>query len=249
MRNAYSVTWDGDTSLFNVSGGIQYWTVPQSANYTFVLGGSQGGFPYTGESPGYGALISGTIYLQRDTILKILVGQSPIQATVNTNQGGAGGGGTFVTLSDNTPLFVAGGGAGNPRSTTAISKLHGISTSGDPYYVSTGRYDAHGGGGSFYAQNNTSAIWGKSFVNGGEGGTSSTDGGFGGGGGSYYPNSFGSGGGGYSGGDEIQTDGTSWQGSQPGGGTSYVISTATSVTRTSGGNTTTLTGFVTITKI
>jgi hypothetical protein len=229
-----------------VTQGIQEWTVPRSANYTFVLGGSRGGFSSTNDLPGYGALISGTIYLQRDTILKILVGQTPIQAI----NGGSGGGGTFVTLSDNTPLFVAGGGAGNPSSALPpAGSLDGISTSGDPYYVSYGRTTAHGGGGSFYSQNNTSFIWGRSFVNGGEGGTSDTDGGFGGGGGSYYNNSFGSGGGGYSGGDEIKTDGTPWQGSQPGGGTSYVISTATSVTRTSGGNTTTLTGFVTITKI
>ena len=252
LRTAYSgVSWSTDTNYLNVvTQGIQEWTVPQTANYTFTLGGSRGGEPITQTTPGgYGALVSGTFYLQVNTILKILVGQTPIKATGGSNSGGAGGGGTFVTLSDNTPLFVAGGGGGCANYTSVqLSNLDGQSTAGDPYYVSIGRVNAGGGGGSFYS-NSTNANWGRSFVNGGEGGTNSTDGGFGGGGGSYYANAYAAGGGGYSGGDETDYLGNPYSGTHGGGGGSFASSSATSVSITRGGNTSTLVGFVTITKI
>ena len=64
-RNAYSISvppspaspWDEDTNLFNVTAGIQLWTVPRTGTYEFELGGSRGGVRQSNSLanvPGYG---------------------------------------------------------------------------------------------------------------------------------------------------------------------------------------------------
>lgn len=106
----YDVPWDTDTNFFNVSQGIQEWTVPGTATYRIGAKGAQGG----GGIGGKGAYIQGDFSLTKGMIVKILVGQQPDTYTTNNSPGG---GGTFVTVSphdtNSAILVVAGGGGGS----------------------------------------------------------------------------------------------------------------------------------------
>ena len=115
-RSNYSTTWDEDPLFFNMTiNGIQRWTVPSSAEYTFILtggtGGIHGGSYYPG-FPGGGAVITFTIFLQKETILNLVVGQCPTSQTGNSYNGSPGGGGSWVYQDDLTLIGVAGGGGG-----------------------------------------------------------------------------------------------------------------------------------------
>ena len=109
-RNAYSVTWDNDTTLFNMTTqGIQEWTVPDTSLYRIVCAGARGGGTPSTYSPGKGISIQGEVFLQVNDILRIVVGQT---GTYN-NYGGGGGGASFVyNNTDSNLLIVAGGGGG-----------------------------------------------------------------------------------------------------------------------------------------
>ncbi|XP_078613471.1 uncharacterized protein LOC144883098 [Branchiostoma floridae x Branchiostoma japonicum] len=71
------------------------------------VGASAGWGAYDPKSArGRGAVVRGTFQLQKGEVLKVLVGQ---EGGENKHSGGVGGGGgTFVTKTDNTPLIVAG---------------------------------------------------------------------------------------------------------------------------------------------
>ena len=86
-------TLEGSVTLNN---GIQEWTIPSSGTYTIKAFGAQGGtqtsFSYSTHGGGRGAIIQGDFSLSAGNVLKILVGQQPIDvAWLN-----GGGGGTFV---------------------------------------------------------------------------------------------------------------------------------------------------------
>lgn len=243
-RNTYNVTWDTNTNFFNVTAGIQLWTVPKTGTYEFELGGSRGGVRTNGTGtnvPGYGALIEGArLNLVKDDKLKILVGQLPDPYVASNGPGG--GGGTFVTTDAATPVpyLVAGGGGGahdGSQPNFPQTNNYGTASNRGPTTVATGRSAAGGGGGSFNGQG-TLANFGRSFINGGLGGDFDVDGGFGGGGGAKNTNSYIGGGGGYSGGDELQNGGIAFgSGSDYGGGGSYENSSyVTGATLTTGGN-------------
>lgn len=200
-------TWKNNSQYFNVTSGIQFWTVPVTGNYLITVAGAQGGQSTCwGPQGGLGATMSGSFALNKGDILKLLVGQ---QGGSNCYDGG-GGGGTFVTKQDNTALIIAAGGGGGAPSGFSGSGIHGGRTdssgsstswaSGGSNGNGGGGYNAAGGGGGL--NGNGSGSWGgQSFVNGGTGGagTSGAFGGFGGGGGGGQTNGAG-GGGGYSGG-------------------------------------------------
>ena len=120
-----SIPWTKDINSFNVINGIQLWTVPFDDTYTIIAAGAAGGNnAYPGNKPGgYGVIISTTIALNKGQIIKILIGNKGISGIPDyyNNSGhmanylsicGSGGGGTFVTKNDNTPILVAGGGGG-----------------------------------------------------------------------------------------------------------------------------------------
>ena len=110
LNTAYAST-NLNGAVTSVS-GIQTWTVPFSGPYRIEAFGAQGGNAgsYTG---GKGTKISGEMTLIAGSILKILIGQSGINAINTSDQaGGTGGGGSFVSTNINTPLIVAGGGGG-----------------------------------------------------------------------------------------------------------------------------------------
>ena len=229
LLSSYNTTanpWLSNTSFFNVSGGIQLWTVPVNGTYRIEVWGAQGGQGQ--HRGGYGARMRGDFALVQGQVIKILVGQS---GTNYTSSGASGGGGTFVSSLENTPIIVAGGGGGGNSNGVGRNAVTG--TSGTTPGGNSGVRGTNGGGGgaaisgsggtrTTNGQNTTSArgsggggfythggsahsqttYGGRSFVSGGLGGTSAlstahVDGGFGGGGGN---GARAGGGGGYSGG-------------------------------------------------
>ena len=77
-----------------VNDGIQQWAVPSDGTYTIKAYGAQGGTQtsFNNRVGGSGAIIQGDFSLSAGDVLKILVGQQPIDvAWLN-----GGGGGTFV---------------------------------------------------------------------------------------------------------------------------------------------------------
>ncbi len=194
---AYSGTsLDGEVTVTN---GIQYWTAPVTGDYVIEVVGAQGGSD-GGFTGGLGASLTGTFSLTAGDVLKIAVGQMGDAA--------GGGGGTFVARVDNTPLIVAGGGAGTGNGDGLGGRIDfgGTGTGGAADVNGCGA----SGGGGFNTDGGTggNSSGGISFVSnatGGNGSSCGTDygivnnGGFGGGGGGGHPDNAG-GGGGYNGG-------------------------------------------------
>ena len=244
-KSAYSPSWTDDTDFFNVTGGIQYWTVPEDATYRITAAGSVSS-TRSGVSTGRGAIYRGDFTLSGGEVIRILCGQK--EDFRSSNHPGGGGGGTFVVK---TPynnrasiLVIAGGGGG--RHGTSNSNFD--QTLADATYDSTGQTAAISGstggtsgnggnhpggsaggcgGAGFFGNGNGRTIYpgpdgavSKSFVNGGAGGgvggSSSTQGGFGGGGFTWYSSGWAGGGGGYSGGGTGSN--TNYRGNAGGGG-------------------------------
>ena len=249
--------WKNNTAYFNTSGGIQLWTVPATGSYSFrVVGATGSNETETSLQVGQPADIRGTITLTEGAVLKILCGQTGwLGSSPPNSRGWGGGGGSFVTLNDNTPLFVAGGTGGphtgiQPSATiyASLTTSGQISQSGTPPTGGAGG-GGQGGGGAGITGNGTSlqsgtfpGVFGISFINGGTGGN--RGGGFGGGGG--CTNTYGGGAGGYSGG--ISGIDNPFSG---GGGGSFLAASATSTSSQLFTNalTTMVVGFVTITRL
>ena len=195
-----------------VSNGIQTWTVPSSGTYTIEVWGADGGNGDDGETyeslGGNGRKLKANFSLVQDAVLKILVGQRGGNVTNSHQTAGGGGGATFVTYSNNTPITVASGGNGGSWGRWAVDGPDGLfSNAGN---TNGGSQYGRGGSGAGLTGNGTtyrSLDHGISFTNGGTGGTKSRstsgDGGFGGGGGAWYE---GGGGGGYNGGTVVNTN-------------------------------------------
>ncbi|XP_078699963.1 protein meiotic P26-like [Branchiostoma floridae x Branchiostoma belcheri] len=216
--------------LVTLHDGIQHFTVPGTGTYNIEAAGAAAGWgPHNSKSArGRGAVLRGTFNLKQGETLKILVGQEG--AENKSFWGVGGGGGTFVTRGDNSPLIIAGGGGGagyglkthNPLcdgtvSTTGNKCYGGYGCSGGSNGQGATEWKTNymgGGGGGLLTDGGSSKPFvgdscedggegGKAFVNGGVGGCgqcNDADGGFGGGGGSVGANGGGGGGGGYSGG-------------------------------------------------
>ncbi|XP_078614310.1 uncharacterized protein LOC144883591 [Branchiostoma floridae x Branchiostoma japonicum] len=204
--------------LVQLKDGIQYFTVPETGQYRIEAAGSAAGWgvkdPKTAR--GRGAVVRGTFQLRKGSIadnhhiilgsqprwtdcevLKILVGQEGAENKSFYSVGG--GGGTFVTKTDNTPLIVAGGAGGghglqsrNPNSdgTTATAGQYSSggttnsnfaggsdgkgATQGDDDYVGGGGGGllTDGASGKFHfggTDGSRGGEGGKAFVNGGVG--------------------------------------------------------------------------------
>jgi len=231
-QTAYNTTtypWLTNTAYFNVTGGIQYWTVPVSGTYTITSIGAKGGTVSASFVGGNGARMIGDFSLTAGTIIAILVGQQGTQSPLNTGNKG-GGGGTFVwnnALGSSGLLIAAGGGGGSQASANGVAAS--ISTSGTVQGNAAGTAGTAGNGtvnGAGWLTNGTlgtsaGVVAALSPLNGGTGGDgySSTHvggfGGGGGGGGAPSTTSAAGGGGGYSGGAGAGTV------SSGGGGGSY----------------------------
>jgi hypothetical protein len=179
-------TWKNNTEFFNTSNGIQLWTVPENGTYRIETWGAQGG-TLTGSQGGFGARMRGDFNLSKGEVIKILVGQ-----TGSLTYGG-GGGGTFVTKIDNTPLIVSGG--GNPTSPWSGTVRHattsttGVSSSaysggsnGNGGFSNAGAYGGAGLLSDAQGSDSCNATRPQAFINSGIGGESCNGfGGFGGG--------------------------------------------------------------------
>jgi hypothetical protein len=176
-----SSSWTSNTANYNVTSGIQYWTVPVSGDYIISAAGAKGGNGSTSIG-GFGAVETGTFTLAQGSIIRILVGQ--IGGTGSAFYG-SGGGGTFVVASPyNTNasiLVIAGGGGGGYGSSTCATAAGGQIVNNP----TGGTYTAASGGGGGGA---TNQFGGTGFNNGGGQSASTYAGGgagFGGNGGRY----------------------------------------------------------------
>jgi hypothetical protein len=181
---------------FNYTGSIVNWTVPAGVTAAIIEASGAGGGSGT-----LGARMRGTFTVTPGSALKVLVGGAP--------SGMAGGGGSFVTLSNNTPLIVAGAGGHKFEGSCSATEMNGRTTTSGGTCGSTPRADngnggnvgfSTSGGGGGLLTNGQGTAGGTAFVNGGTiVSDGSNIGGFGGGG--ARTGSFGEGaGGGYSGG-------------------------------------------------
>jgi hypothetical protein len=255
--------WKSNTSFLSVVDGIQYWTVPRTANYVIEAWGAQGGTSGS-QRGGFGAKIQGTFALTEGEIIRILVGQqgSTGAHTQDGNPVSAGGGGTYVMKApyNNTGaiLVIAGGGGGaaqNSWNTTigqdAVTSNNGGQggsgsgggTSGGGGASSTGCGGAGFSGNGATGSGSTDTEMAKSFLNGGRGGGNARSwggneiyGGFGGGGGGGGLAA--GGGGGYSGG----AAGVWSSQQQGGGGGSFNSATIGAVNQAGNTGSATLTG-------
>lgn len=157
--NTVNDPWLTNTSFFNVpnDAGIQYWTVPTSGTYRIKAYGARGGTntSYSTYSSGEGAIIQGDFSLATGDTLKILVGQEG-ESGADSCGGMGGGGGTFVTYTDNSPLIVAGGGSGQ-------GAQQGAWAQGQPGLATQN-------GGDQYQQSTNSSYWALGGQNGNGGG-------------------------------------------------------------------------------
>lgn len=206
--------------------GIQHWKIPQTGSYVIEAWGASGGngtnsnIPRVWRTGGLGARIKGKFFFNRGQILKILVGQQGQPIMMFSTHPGSGGGASFVTLQDNTPLIIAGGGGGGcSPNKGCLDGQHGQATlngtsnggsKGNGGRLPLGQFtESCGAGGGFFTDGKDTILskGGSSFLSGGLGGnnlpSSKGNGGFGGGG---AANSAPGGGGGYSGGGLIKTN-------------------------------------------
>jgi hypothetical protein len=228
QANYSSQSWTSNTSFFNITGGIQYWTVPTTGDYQITAAGAQGG-GWGSNVGGKGVIETSTVSLTEGEVLRILVGQKGVTGSGNN---GSGGGGSFVIRSPydtNTAIImIAGGGGGygqagggtNMQGQTARNPTSTNSNAGSNGGGGASAANSSGGGNGFVAGANApSSIWAaggagfggnggaystgatagpKSFINGGTGGPGAP--GAGGFGGGGGAGDRGAGGGGYSGG-------------------------------------------------
>jgi hypothetical protein len=224
---------------FVSTGTMQLYTVTAGCSSVIVDAfGGQGG----GANGGKGAEIKGTVDVADGEMLKILVGAAGTGGLTNCTApgyGSGGGGGSFVTRLDNTPLVIAGGGGGAGLNGD-VGQPGGISESGGDLQGALGGTNGNGGaigtpdtggcgfrgsgGGGLLGDGALSVMGGGvAFINGGGGGIDpptlpndccmQAQGGFGGGG---AGGNGGGGGGGYSGGAGGSNGGAPVQ--YPGGG-------------------------------
>lgn len=121
---------------FDYTGGVQTFTVPYTGTYTLEVWGAQGG----GSLGGYGSYATGTMSLNKnDTLYVVVGGQGPSLSQV-TNVGGYNGGG----YSGNNPGANSyGGGGATHIATTNRGELFNYSS-----YTSELLIVAGGGGGA-----------------------------------------------------------------------------------------------------
>lgn len=190
----------GQLYTYNYTGGVQSVTLP-AGKYKLETWGASGGNPSHGAGGGKGGYSVGTVDLNGETTLYVVVGQS----TGAFNGGGYGyssdgtygGGATHIATATgqlkelannkNAVLIVAGGGGSGGCSNYIGGSGGGANQNGTAGYGSS-NYGAGGYGGTLTGTINNSGTSGAGF---GQGGNSGSGYGSGGGGGGYYGGSAG----------------------------------------------------------
>ena len=127
----------GTSNVMTLSGGIQYWTVPQNGTYQFTFTGAG----QVGSFTSYGITVSASFTLTAGQVIQILVGQSGL-----VSGAGGGCGGSYVVDSANNPMIIAGGAGGNGSGQAAGGNGQ-FSTSGGAGYASGPAPGGSGGSG------------------------------------------------------------------------------------------------------
>ena len=252
MRNSYNTTWDDQYVSQGAFQGYQDWTVPVSGIYSFNVRGAAGHDGNGAGGAGRGAIVEGRVALTKGEVLTIVVGQRGDAPTSGGTWGGGGGGTFVVRKTGNEPLFIAGGGAGEPGAGAGrdgvLTRLGGPSTNNQAAGGAVGfggRAQSPNGfsaaGGGFFSRGQNGSLTteptfgGGSFLDGLTMGTNIRIGGYGGfgGGGQADGNRVGQsgGGGGFSGGGGARSTTANHSG---GGGGSFIVTTATNVGTSTG---------------
>ncbi len=214
--NYSGTTLEGLVTINATHQGIQEWSVPASGTYRIVAKGGWGGIGNSVDDTfrGRGASIKGNFSFSKDTILKVVVGQSGVENTAgdSANGGGFGGGGSFVWPSSSNNqsslLLAAGGGGGSSiiNTNNNIEFCKGLGGNDDTFGLSSpSGVVNNGSGGSNATYSNGAKGWISMFsshdFSGVARGNHNGEGGFGGGGsGVDSAPHGGGGGGGFSGG-------------------------------------------------
>ena len=250
ITSASNGTYNGTYTVREVLNSTEFTYNRTSGN---IAQASSGGTVTTSTNAGRGAIVRGKVALTKGEIITIAVGQRGEAPTSGSVWGGSGGGSFVVRKTGNEPLFVAGGGAGEPNTFSGqdavLTQLGGLSTNGTLANATTPGFGGRanigntrgrsaGGGGFFSRGENslTSEQGGGSFLDGltanDNGARLGGNGGFGGGGssdGNFSGQS--GGGGGYSGGGGAKSTTGNHSG---GGGGAYIISSAQDVATSTG---------------
>ena len=130
------------------SGGVQQFRIPNSGFYRFTAFGAAGGFggalgPLSVSTVGgRGAVVASTVYLVKNTLINMVIGQSGTYRSTccrgPDTLGGGGGGGTFVWV-DKTqfPIVAAAGGGGSPSIITANYICASGADTDDPRFLNS----------------------------------------------------------------------------------------------------------------
>jgi hypothetical protein len=161
--------------LFDYTGASATFTSPVNGVYQVELWGAEG----AGTSPGKGAYVKGNVYMPKDNIYYVFVGQqntttntTSFNGGTGTNGGYPGGGATDIRLINaawdnsnsliNRIIVAGGGGSGNLSSGGAGGTLIGLNGS-----ISTGGSQTFGGTGSGTYSNGVFGIGGSGCGGGG----------------------------------------------------------------------------------
>lgn len=243
----FNITNKNTTTKYQ--GSMLTYTFPCDCTAEILAAGAKGGNGAGSGTGGRGAIVAGTISFKTGDQLLICVGQAGTNNTTTSGSDGttgAGGGGTYVVRKVSSssyrytgsgtgnnwyvePLVIAAGGNGGGDNLFSgnSNTVHGSSNQGTE---STTNDNYVGGGFSTCANSSSySKSSGRSFLTGAQGATTpfsrnnyNSVAGFGGGGGNFDDGQTGGGGGGYRGGKT----GTA--------ATSFVITTASNISRKSG---------------
>jgi hypothetical protein len=169
-------SWVSNSNFFNVSSGIQLWTVPISGNYVITSAGAGGG--RSSYASGGGIINSANYVLTQGDVIKILVGQT---GDTQTASAGGGGGGTFIYDSTTSTLLQVAGGGGGAGNFVAGSNANSSTGGVKPPH---GSYGGTTTGGSLGAEPYTGGGGGGSNLN--ANGSNGASNGLGGSGGAGY---------------------------------------------------------------
>lgn len=140
LQSAYSSQpWASNGAYFfqGRAQGYQVWQVPKTGIYEIEIAGARGQNSTSNFGFGLGAIIRARVQLNVTDRLEMVVGQVPGNSgSVNPNNSYAGsGGGSFIAYyNTNTPVLVAGGGAGLYGSWTSVQTIHNGQTRRQPRY-------------------------------------------------------------------------------------------------------------------
>jgi hypothetical protein len=216
------------SKTFAVTKSIENWIVPECVeSVTVEAWGAQGGKNNPcSQTGGRGARIKGTFAVTPGETLRVVVGEvGKNRGSDQANQGGTGGGGSFVWHSAGTALMVAAGGGGagaictsggNANNSPGVGGVTGNCGTKDRRNINSGGCDGNNGS----TGNCAGRGWNTIKSNPAGTGSGGSQGGYGGGGEPGSSHS-GGGGGGYGGGGCKPYTGGSGDAAGGGGGGSY----------------------------